>query len=67
MRENEEDWSNQLETVTNELIGMNKLFSLKMNYIILLSKLLGLQEQETDFMFYRKTIFESITLLRGLI
>ena len=67
MRENEEDWGNQLETVTNELIGMNKLFSLKMNYIVLLSKLLGLQEQETDFMFYRKTIFESITLLRGLI
>jgi hypothetical protein len=31
-----------------------------------LSKLEGLKNLETDFDFYRKTVFESIALLRGL-
>ena len=67
MRENNENWIGQLDTVLIELTGLNEIFNINENYLILLSKLEGLKLYDTDFMLYRKTIFEAITLLRGII
>jgi hypothetical protein len=50
-----------------EIVGINEIFSLQESYLILLAKLEGLKIQETDFIVYRKTVFESISLLRELI
>ena len=58
---------NRLEQLDIELIGLNEIFNINENYLILLSKLEGLKLYDTDFMLYRKTIFEAITLLRGII
>ena len=66
MREKEEDWNSQLDTVICEITGLYYIFKINENFLVLLSKLEGLKNLETDFDFYRKTIFESITLLRGL-
>ena len=66
MWENHEDWRNQLETVLIELTGLNELFNFNGQYLILLSKLEGLKVYTIDFLIYRKTVFEAITLLRGL-
>lgn len=66
MRENQEDWQRQLSTVIIELAGLNKIFAEKLSFLILLSKLEGLEDVE-KFEDYRKTIFETITLLDGLI
>lgn len=65
MRENEEDWLSQLNTVIIELTGLGEIFN-DSQYLILLSKLEGLKTIEIEFPIYRKTVFEAITLLRGL-
>ena len=65
MREKEEDWKKQLETCILELVGLNEIFGLDPSFLELLSKLEGLLKLETDFRLYRKTVFESITLLRS--
>lgn len=65
MRENDEDWQKQLDTVILEVVGCNEFFS-GINFIQLISKLEGLRVEETDFELYRKTIFESINLLQEL-
>ena len=62
MRENQEDWKKQLDTVINEITGLDEIF-LSLNFVILLSKLEGLKTQESDFWFFRKTIFEVLELL----
>lgn len=65
MKENEEDWEKQLETLILEITGLNVLYSDK--FIQLLSKLLGLQEvKDIHFDLYRKTVFECIDLIQGL-
>lgn len=66
MRENNEDWLSQLNTVIIELSGLNEIFSFNGQFIILLSKLEGLKDETIEFLIYRKTVFEAITLLRGL-
>ena len=66
MRENNEDWLSQLNTVIIELSGLNEIFSFNGQFIILLSKLEGLKDETIEFFIYRKTVFEAITLLRGL-
>ena len=66
MRENEENWLGQLETVIIELSGLNIIFAKQNNFIVLLSKLEGLKIVETDFNTYRKTVFETISLLREM-
>lgn len=64
MREKEEDWQRQLDTVLLEIVGLNEIFLQKTEYIQILSKMEGLKKQENlDFHFYRKTVFEIITLL----
>lgn len=65
MREHEEDWQKQLDTVIIEIAGMNEIFIVP-QFLQLLSKLEGLKVQETNFEFYRKTVFESISLLQEL-
>lgn len=65
MRENDEDWYKQLQTVTLEIAGLNELF-ISPIFLQLLSKLEGLQIQEVNFELYRKTIFECINILQEL-
>ena len=65
MREHEEDWNKQLETVIIEIAGLNEIFE-SSAFLQLLSKLEGLRVHETSFDIYRKTIFECISLLRGI-
>ena len=64
MREHGEAWDRQLDTVIIEIAGLNDLFNPQ--FLQLLSKLKGLQTEETNFDLYRKTIFECISLLQGL-
>lgn len=66
MRENEENWESQLNTVIIELVGLKEIFNIDEKFLILLSKLEGLKNFETDFQLYRKTVFESISLLREI-
>lgn len=63
MREHKEDWSKQLNTVILEIAGLNEIF-IGPHFLELLSKLEGLKVCETDFSLYRKTVFESISLLQ---
>ena len=39
MRENEEDWQKQLETVLLEIVGLDEIFSHKVEYLQILSKI----------------------------
>ena len=65
MRENDEDWYKQLQTVTLEIAGLNELF-ISPIFLQLLSKLEGLLIKEVSFELYRKTIFECINILQEL-
>ena len=66
MREHEENWKGQLDTVLIELTGLNEIFNVNSKFLILLSKLEGIKNSESDFMIYRKTVFECISLLREI-
>lgn len=67
MRENKEDWLNHLNYLIVELAGLNELCSnADEKFLILLSKLKGLQIEDTTFHVYRKTVFECISLLREM-
>ena len=63
MRENGENWNKQLTTVITEITGLKEIFLSDPHFLQLLSKLEGLQVVEIDFESYRKTVFESISLL----
>lgn len=65
MREHDEDWIKQLDTVILEIAGMNEIF-ITPHFFQLLCKLEGLRAEETSFELYRKTVFESISLLQEL-
>ena len=67
MRENDEDWRKQLDTVRIEVVGLNEIFLSYPQFLQLLSKLEGLQKSEDlEFDLYRKTVFESINLLQEI-
>ena len=67
MREHEEDWLKQLNTIIVEISGLNEIFAPELSFTILLSKLEGLKTNEhLDFYTYRKTVFEAINLLQEL-
>lgn len=67
MRENEEDWKQQLESVIIQVSGLNEIFMFNPLFLQLLSKLEGLlAEEEVEFQIYRKIIFECIRLLQEL-
>lgn len=64
MRENEEDYTKQLNTVIVDIAGLNEVCLQNPLYLQLLSKLEGLLVHETSFDFYRKTVFECISLIQ---
>ena len=66
MKENDEDWEKQLNTVILEIAGLNEIFIEDPQFLQLLSKLEGIKAISPEFVLYRKTVFESIGLLRGL-
>lgn len=65
MREHNEDWPKQLDTVIIEIAGLNEIL-IHPQFLQLLCKLEGLKVQETNFELYRKTVFECISLLQEL-
>lgn len=67
MKENEENWFDQLETVIAEISGLHIILNPQLDFLVLLSKLEGLRDDQLDFRIYRKTVFETISLLRGLL
>lgn len=69
MREHNEDWLKQLDTVSIEIAGMNAVIKTEhtSQFLQLLFKLEGLKiEQDINFELYRKTVFETINLLQGM-
>lgn len=64
MRENEEDWERQLDSVILELTGTHEVLIINATLMQLLSKLEGLRQRDTSFELYRKTVFEAISLLQ---
>lgn len=67
MRENEEDWNKQLNTVIIEIAGLNEIFIQDPRFLQLLSKLEGLNVlNDIEFSIYRKTVFECISLLQEI-
>ena len=68
MRENGENWERQLSMVTIEIAGLGELFGDYLDFTVLLSKLEGLliEKNNVDFLDYRKTVFDSINLLKRL-
>lgn len=66
MRENGEEWGIQLDTVLIEVAGLSEIFKDQLNYLVLLTKLEGLKISGTEFDVYRKTVFECISLIRGV-
>ena len=63
MRENEEDWQRQLETVIIDIAGKEEIFLHNPQFLQMLSKLEGLRFVDVEFSISRKTIFECINLL----
>ena len=67
MRENEENWEKQLNIVTIEIAGLNRIFLQTPQFLQMLSKLEGISEiRDLDFSDYRRTVFEVINLLQEL-
>ena len=65
MKENNEEWEKQLDTVILEICGLNEIFLVSPLLLQLLSKLEGLHiKEEVSFDLYRKTVFECISLLQ---
>ena len=65
MREHDEDWKKQLDTVIIEIAGLNEIFIWSPQFLQSLSKLEGLKvTEDIDFALYRKTVFEIISLVQ---
>lgn len=67
MYENDEDWEKQLDTVILEVAGLKEVFLQNPQFLQLLAKLEGIRELKPDFFLYRKTVFETISLLQGVL
>ena len=68
-REEGGDWKKPLETIIEELVGMNDLFLDQQDKIfVIICKLQGIFNLtgKDDFQLYRRTIFECLSLLNGL-
>lgn len=66
MRENGENWQDQLQTVLIEIIGLNELFK-KTQLLQLISLLEGILKEECEFSLFRRIIFKCISLIQELI
>ena len=67
MREHEENWQVQLDSLIVEISGLGEVLSKSSQFVKIISKLEGLRTCNTEFYIYRKTVFETISLLRELI
>lgn len=69
IREEQSDWQKPLQTILEELAGMQRLMNCNYSdfFFPLLSKLEGLFTliNENDFPCYRKTIFECLSLMNS--
>lgn len=69
IRQQETDWTKPLETILEELAGMQRLMNCGYSefFFPLLNKLEGLFTliDENDFPCYRKTIFECLSLMNS--
>ena len=68
-REEGLDWRSPLSPIIEELAGMSKLVQFnKEDFFSLLCKLEGLYTltEEEDFFLYRRTIFECLSIVEGL-
>ena len=69
LREEGLDWTKPLETILEELVGMNRLLiDLQPELFPIICKLEGLFSltEEEDMLLYRRTIFECLGLLSKL-
>lgn len=67
MKEHDEDWLKQLDTVLIEIAGLDEIFIQAPQFLQILSKLEGIKKNNNiDFFIYRKTIFEIINLLQEI-
>lgn len=66
MREHEEDWQKQLDTVNIEIAGLGVMFAAVPQFLSLRAKLEGLKEVDSTFELYRRTVFECISLLQEI-
>lgn len=66
MREHNEPWEKQLDTVILEIAGLSEIFYLTPQFLQLWSKLEGLKAVDTTFEVFRKTVFEAINLLKEI-
>ena len=66
MRENNEDWHKQLDTMIIEVVGLKEIFISSPLFLQILIKLEGLKAFDIEFDLYRKTFFEAINLLQEL-
>lgn len=67
MRENNENWQSHLKSLIVEISGLGEIFTQEQKFILLLSKLEGISICDTEFMLYRKIVFETISLLREIV
>lgn len=68
-REEGSDWQKPLATIIGEFVGMNRLlFDQQETFFKILCKLESLYtfENEDSFMEFRRTIFECLTLIEGM-
>ena len=65
MREEEQEWTKPLETLSIELLGLSKIFPQNPSLFSAVCKMEGIKEMgdRMDFMTYRRTIFEICGLL----
>ena len=67
LREEGEDWKKPLQTIIEQLVGLQRLFlgEQEENFLILLCKLEGMNilVSEQQFSLYRRVIFECLSIL----
>lgn len=61
--EEKEDWEKSLDTILYEIGGVCNLFNNKVSLIKITSKLESLKNKNMTMKFFRKTIFEVLTLI----
>lgn len=70
IREQGGNWQKPLETLIEEMAGMQSLLNCgdSINYLTLLNKMKGLQllTKDSDFLCYRRIIFECLNLVNAV-
>ena len=66
MREKGENWQKQLDSVLIEVRGLHKMFGDQLEFLIILTKLEGLDEVD-NFMTYRSTVLSIISAMTEMI